>query len=201
MGTEQRSNAEMVVVREIFAQHIALAQDSVTELAGEIVRAGQMVTEAYRNQGKVLLFGNGGSFSDALHIEGELTNRLRRDRPGLPAVCLGAGQATLTATANDYSYTELFARLIQALGNPGDVAIGLTTSGQSQNVVLALAAARERGLQTIAMTGKGGGLATAHSDVLIAVPSTITARVQEMHIVVGHIICQQVEDSLFPEPG
>ncbi|MFH0946672.1 MAG: SIS domain-containing protein [Planctomycetota bacterium] len=200
MDTKQQSNAEMAAVRQIFAQHVSLAEASAAVLAGAIVRAAGMVTEAYRNEGKVLLFGNGGSFSDALHIEGELTNRFRRDRAGLPAICLGAGQATLTATANDYSYTELFARLVQALGRRGDVAIGLTTSGQSQNVILALAAARERGLRTIAMTGKGGGLAAAHADVLIAVPSVDTARVQEIHILAGHIICQQVEDSLFPEP-
>jgi len=200
MAQWQAGNDEIQAVRRIFEEHLALFQEAARDLPSAIAGAGQAIVESYRGSGKVLIFGNGGSFSDALHIEGELTNRFRRDRAGLPAICLGAGQASLSATANDYSYADLFARLLQALGKPGDVALGLSTSGESENVVRALARARELGLTTIAFTGEGGGRAGELADVLVAAPSRETARVQELHILAAHAICQQVEDALFPPP-
>jgi D-sedoheptulose 7-phosphate isomerase len=196
---EQPSDADATrQVARMFADHAAVLQEASRVLPDAIARAAQAAIGAYRRGGKVLVFGNGGSFSDALHIEGELTNRFKRDHEGLPAVCLGAGGATLTATANDYSYQDLFARLVRAYGAKGDVAIGLTTSGNSENVVRGLARARELGLVTVAMTGRTGGKAKAHADVLIAVPSDETPRIQEIHIIAAHAICARIEDALFP---
>jgi len=186
-------------VSRIFADHAAVVEEARKTLTDAITRAGSAVVDAYRQGGKVLVFGNGGSFSDALHIEGELTNRFRKDHEGLPAVCLGAGGATLTATANDYSFEDLFARLVKAYGVAGDVAIGLTTSGNSENVVRALARARELKLVTVALTGRTGGRAREHADILINVPCDETSRIQEVHIIAAHSICEMVEDALFPD--
>jgi D-sedoheptulose 7-phosphate isomerase len=196
---KERSDADATrQIASMFADHSAVLQEASRALPDPIARAARAAIDAYRAGGKVLVFGNGGSFSDALHIEGELTNRFKRDHEGLPAVCLGAGGATLTATANDYSYQDLFARLVRAYGKKGDVAIGLTTSGNSENVVRGLARARELGIVTVAMTGRTGGKAKAHADVLINVPSDETPRIQEIHIIAAHAICALIEDALFP---
>jgi len=186
-------------IHAMFDEHAATLSATREQLVDRIGEAAQAVIDAYGDGRQVLLFGNGGSFSDALHIEGELTNRFHRDHEGLPAIALGAGQASLTATANDYSYADLFRRLVKAYGKPGDIAIGLTTSGNSANVVRGLARARELGLITIAMTGRTGGEAAAHADVLLNVPSDQTPRIQEMHILAAHAICELVEDAMFPE--
>ncbi len=185
-------------VAQAFAAHAAVLEEARQTLPPLVARAAAAVIAALRAGGRVLVFGNGGSFSDALHLEGELVNRFRRDRAGLPALCLGAGQAGLTATANDYSYADLFARLLRAQARPGDVAIGLTTSGESENVVRALAAARELNVTTIAFTGRGGGRAAAHADILVNAPSDETARIQEMHGLAAHALCALIEDALFP---
>ncbi len=185
-------------IHSMFDDHADTLRASRDLLPTTIARAADAVIRCYRAGGKVLVFGNGGSFSDALHIEGELTNRFHRDHHGLPAVCLGAGQASLTATANDYSYQDVFARLVEALGKKGDVALGLTTSGNSENVVRGLATARRLGLTTVGFTGRTGGKAKEHADLLIAVPSDKTPRVQEVHILAAHAICELVEDALFP---
>lgn len=196
--TETANDPETAKVLRMFDDHATVLTATRAALAAPIAAAAAAVVRAYRAGGKVLLFGNGGSFSDALHIEGELTNRFCRDHEGLPAICLGAGQASLTATANDYSYQDLFARLVKAYGKPGDVAIGLTTSGNSENVVRAFARARELGLVTIALTGRTGGKAKAHADILLNVPCDETPRIQEMHILAAHAICALTEDALFP---
>lgn len=185
-------------IGRILAEHDALSQALRIEFPRIVARAADVVLRCYQAGGKVLLFGNGGSFSDALHMEGEFTNRFHRDHEGLPAICLGAGQATLTSTANDYSYQDLFARLVKAYGKPGDVAIGFTTSGNSENVVRGFVRARELGLATIAMTGRTGGKCRDLADVLVNVPSDHTPRIQEFHIVAAHSICELVEDALFP---
>lgn len=198
-GEAARRNAGEV--RRILEDHARVLDECREAFPAAVARAAETVIDAYRRAGKVLVFGNGGSFSDALHIEGELTNRFHRDHEGLPAICLGAGQASLTATANDYSYADLFARLVRAQGRAGDVAIGLTTSGNSENVVRGLAAARSHGLTTIALTGRSGGRAREHADVLIAVPADATPRIQEMHIVAAHAICELIEDAFFPAAG
>lgn len=192
------SSSDIAAIEKLFDDHAQVLAAAKIALPSAIASAAHKVIAAYRAGRQVLLFGNGGSFSDALHIEGELTNRFCRDHEGLPAICLGAGQASLTATANDYSYQDLFARLVRAYGKQGDVAIGLTTSGNSENVLRGLEAARKLGITAIAMTGRSGGKAKAHADILINVPSDATPRIQEMHILAAHAICGMVEDALFP---
>lgn len=194
------SSPDIAAIEKLFDDHAQVLAAARIALPDAIARTAHKVIDAYRAGRQVLLFGNGGSFSDALHIEGELTNRFCRDHEGLPAICLGAGQASLTATANDYSYQDLFARLVRAYGKPGDVAIGLTTSGNSENVLRGLEAARKLGITAVAMTGRTGGKAKAHADILINVPSDATPRIQEMHILAAHAICGMVEDALFPPP-
>ena len=144
----------------------------------------------------VLVCGNGGSAADAQHIAGELVGRYERERVALPVIALAGDAATLTALGNDYGYDRVFSRQVEAHGQPGGVLIGLTTSGRSPNVLRAFEAARTLGVTTIAMTGEGGGQISALSDILLAVPSKITARVQEMHICIYHYICGQVEAAI-----
>jgi D-sedoheptulose 7-phosphate isomerase len=178
-------------------EHLTLLSWVKKESKPTLIEAAERVVQSYRGGGKVLLFGNGGSASDALHIEGELVNRFYKDRQGLPAITLGASLASLTAIANDYSYQDLFARLIQAQGRPGDVAIGLSTSGNSENVVRGLKSAHELGLVTVAFTGEGGGRCRDHADLLFALPSRCTPRIQEAHITLGHLLCELVESAIF----
>lgn len=178
--------------------HLQLLQWIRSECQGALLEAAERIVASYRGGGKLLLFGNGGSASDALHIEGELVNRFHRDRRGLPALALGASLASLTAIANDYSYQDLFARLVEAHGRPGDVALGLSTSGNSENVVRGLKTARSLGVVTIAFTGDGGGRCREHADLLFALPSRSTPRIQEGHITMGHILCELIEEALFP---
>lgn len=162
-----------------------------------IVRGAEVVCDSLRAGGKLLVFGNGGSAADAEHIAGELVGRYLVDRDPLPALALGTQVAGVTAIANDYSYEAVFSRQITGFGKAGDVALALSTSGESANVVAGAAAAREAGLGTVALTGASGG-ALAHTvDVCIRVPSTSTPRIQEGHAVVGHILCEIVERELF----
>ena len=158
------------------------------------------IVKAYQSpHGKVLFCGNGGSAADAQHLAAELSGRFYYDRPPLHADALHTDTSYLTAVANDYSYYEVYARLIRAKGREGDVLIGLSTSGNSANVINALKTAKERGLFTVAMTGQTGGEMKNHCDVLINIPSKDTPRIQECHALVGHIICQLVESALFPK--
>lgn len=198
MNMETPAGMSVEDVKQMFEAHRAVFDESANVLPDPTFKAALAIISSYREGGKVLVFGNGGSFSDALHIEGELTNRFHRDHEGLPAICLGAGQASLTATANDYSYDDVFARLVRANGKKGDIALGLSTSGNSKNVVRGLDAARVAGLTTIAMTGQSGGDCAQHADILVNVPSSETPRIQEMHILCAHAICAMIEDALFP---
>lgn len=167
-------------------------------IAQTVAVASRMV-EALRAGGKVLFFGNGGSAMDAGHLAAELAGRFYRDRPGLAGVSLADGTASLTAIANDYAYGDVFARQVRALGRPGDVAVGLTTSGNSENVVNALIAAREMGLLAVALTGASGGKAAGFADICVRVPTDDTPRVQEACLHLGHTICEIVEREMFPE--
>jgi D-sedoheptulose 7-phosphate isomerase len=162
-----------------------------------VERAADLLITSFSAGNKLLVFGNGGSAADALHICGELVGRFARERRGLPAIALSANQAVLTAWGNDYSFDTIFARQVEALGVRGDVAWGISTSGNSRNVVNALKAGRAAGLRTIALTGQAGGEAGGVCDVLLAVPLTSTPRVQEVHTITYHIICAAVEESLF----
>jgi len=166
--------------------------------AEAIARAAALVAEAFRAGGRALLFGNGGSAADALHIAAEWCGRLGRERPGLPALALGANPSELTAIANDYGFERVFARLVEAHGRPGDVAIALSTSGDSANVLAAVDEARVRGLATLALVGKGGGKLAGRVELAVVVPSDDTQRIQEAHIAIGHALAELVEDALFP---
>ena len=166
----------------------------------EVIRAcavlASAMARAFQNGNKVLLFGNGGSAADAQHIAAELVGRFSRERNALPALALNENTSTITAIANDYSFDAVYARQIEALGRPGDIAIGISTSGQSINVIEGLRVARSRGLLTAAFAGKTGGAVIEHSDCCLRVPSESTPRIQECHILLGHALCEAVEYAL-----
>jgi phosphoheptose isomerase len=161
-----------------------------------IARAAELLRDAVLAGGKLLLCGNGGSAADAQHIAAELVGRFVRDRRPLAAIALTTDTSTLTSIANDYGYEHVFARQIHALGAPGDVLVAITTSGTSRNVVAAVAAARARGMKVIGLTGGTGAAFAAACDVGIAVPSTVTARIQECHITIGHVLCEVIDEAI-----
>ena len=161
-----------------------------------IEQAVDLIHDAFASGHKLLVFGNGGSSADAQHLTAEFVGRFVAERRPLPAIALTTNQAILTAWSNDYSFDDVFARQVEALGVAGDVAFGISTSGRSPNVVNALRRARERGLRTIGLTGSGGGQMAELCDALLAVPVTSTARVQEVHLVTYHAICGAVEARL-----
>ncbi|MFM1745758.1 MAG: hypothetical protein RLZZ630_1695 [Bacteroidota bacterium] len=169
------------------------------EILNGISLASDKITEAFRNGKKVLFCGNGGSAADAQHIAAELSGRFYTDRPPLFAEALHVNTSYLTAVANDYSFDVVYQRLIQAFGQEGDILVGITTSGNSTNVVLAMEEARSRGMITIGMTGEKGGKLNACSDIILRVPSQDTPRIQECHILIGHILCQMIEEEIFPK--
>jgi D-sedoheptulose 7-phosphate isomerase len=183
-------------IRRLAADSAALLQRFCDENARGLLAVGHRVAQCLREGGKVLAFGNGGSAADAQHLAAELVGRFRRERAAWPALALSTDTSVLTAVGNDLGYENVFRRQVDAHGRPGDVAIGITTSGRSPNVLAALRLARDRGLVTIGLTGNGGGEATALVDHLIDVPHRETARIQEVHAVVVHVLCQVVEDEL-----
>jgi len=164
----------------------------------QVAEAAAVITRSLSADGKVLFFGNGGSSMDAGHLAAELLGRFRKERPSLAAVSLSDSTAAMTAIGNDYAYDEVFARQLSGLGRRGDVAVGLTTSGNSANVVRALEQAAALGLVTIALTGAGGGKVAAVADLCIRVPTEDTADIQEACMHLGHSICELVEAALFP---
>lgn len=166
------------------------------ELAVEV---GQLLIRTFREGRKVLLFGNGGSATDASHIAAEFVGRYKRDRDPLPALALATDMAALTCIANDYDYTDIFSRQILAHGRKGDVAVAISTSGNSLNVIRGVEAARERGLSTVGWTGETGGKLGEMVEYCFRVPSGVTARIQECHITLGHVLCEFVEERLFCE--
>ncbi len=180
---------------EVAASHDLFRRGGLTT---RIAEAASIIVDAYRSGGKVVAFGNGGSAADAEHLAGELVGRFNRDRPPLGAVALTDNTAALTAIANDYSYGDVFARQVHALGAGGDVAVAFSTSGNSENVVGGVRAAREIGMKTIGLTGADGGLLATEVDVALGYPADATPRIQEGHTFIGHVICEIVEDELFP---
>ncbi len=159
-----------------------------------IEKAASAIGDCLKRGNKVLFFGNGGSASDSQHLAAEFVGRYEKERRGLPAIALTTDTSILTAVGNDYSFDRIFDRQIEALGNKGDVAFGISTSGNSKNVLLAMKKAKEKGLFTIGLSGKDGGQLHAAADLSIVVPSTKTARIQESHIMIGHIICERVDE-------
>jgi D-sedoheptulose 7-phosphate isomerase len=168
-----------------------------SDYPASVTRAIDLLHDALARGGKLLAFGNGGSSADAQHLCAELVGRFRLERQALPAIALTTNQALLTAWSNDHQFDDVFARQVEALGRPGDVAMGISTTGNSPNVVNALRVARSRGLGTLGLTGAGGGRMAEFCDVLMAVPLNETPRIQEVHLVTYHSMCAAIEDRLF----
>jgi|MDSY01.2.fsa_nt_gb D-sedoheptulose 7-phosphate isomerase len=187
------------VFNQSFQDSIDLKQTVLDDekLKATILEASQAFIDAYKSGNKTRFCGNGGSAGDAQHIAAELSGRFYFDRPPLDSEALHVNASYVTAVANDYSYDVIYERMVQAQGKAGDILVGISTSGNSKNVLLAMKKAKELGLKTVAFTGEGGGAMAEYADFLIAIPSNDTPRIQEVHILVGHIICQIVEEELF----
>ncbi|MCA2320366.1 SIS domain-containing protein [Mycobacterium intracellulare] len=189
------------LVQQRLAETIAVKQQMQQgDVAAQTVEVARAIIDSLRAGGKAIFFGNGGSAQDAGHLAAELMGRFAFDRPGLAAISLPDATAAITAISNDYSYDEVFARQVLATGRPGDVVIGLTTSGNSTNVVRALEVAGQAGMTTVTLTGALGGKVADVAKICIRVPSDDTARVQEACLHLGHSICEMVEAALFPGP-
>ncbi len=186
-------------INDIIAASIAVKQQILadTDMQQKIAEAVEVITAAFKNGNKVLFCGNGGSAADAQHLAAEFSGRFYIDRKALPSEALHCNSSYLTAVANDYSYDVIYSRIIEGTGVKGDVLVGLSTSGNSRNVLKAFETCREKGITTIGLTGATGGQMKAYSDFLFNVPSTDTPRIQESHILIGHIICELVEANLF----
>ena len=183
-------------VLKAFSDSATVKQQFARDHADRIAQVAALMVTAFREGRKVLLFGNGGSATDAAHIAAEFVGRYKRERKPLPAIALATDIAAITCIANDYGFDELFARQVLAHGQKGDIAIAISTSGNSPNVLKGVAAARECGMITIAWTGGTGGKLAGVVDHPFVVPSTVTARIQESHITLGHVLCELVEETL-----
>lgn len=189
-------------LRALFEADVAASIAAKQALLGDLgacVAVAERLIDAYAARHSLLVFGNGGSAADAQHIAAEFVGRFYRSRPSLRAQALTVNTSALTAIANDFGYDEVFARQLEALGEPGDVAIGISTSGNAESVVRALRTARERGMTTVAMTGRDGGRVRGEVDFWVGVPATDVARIQESHIMIGHIWSELVERALYPD--
>lgn len=190
----QMDKIKDIIQSSIETKEKLLNDEAFLERIGEVV---SLITRAFQNGNRVYFCGNGGSAADAQHLAAEFSGRFYTDRKALPAEALHCNTSYLTAVANDYSYDVIYSRIIEGIGNPGDILIGLSTSGNSRNIINAFEAAKTNRMITIAFTGLTGGQMKASSDYLLNVPSTDTPRIQESHIMIGHIICQLVEEKFF----
>lgn len=183
-----------------FAESIEVKNAAMAVLPERIAAAGLLMGQALQNESKILSCGNGGSAGDAQHFSSELLNRFERERPGLPGIALTTDTSTLTSIANDYAYEDIFSKQVRALGKPGDVLLAISTSGNSENVNRAITAAHERQMQVVALSGKDGGQMAgllSAGDVEIRVPAERTARIQEVHLVAIHCLCDLIDEFLF----
>jgi D-sedoheptulose 7-phosphate isomerase len=185
--------------REAFTESMELKARVLKTQGPQVAAVAQMLARVFKVGGRVLIFGNGGSAADAQHLAAEFVNRFQVERPPLAALALTTDASILTAVANDYDFREVFAKQVRALGRPGDLAWGISTSGSSANVVAGLDAARGLGIRTLALSGGDGGPVAAAADLALIVPSSNTPRVQEVHITLGHVLCDLVDFLLFPE--
>lgn len=186
-------------IKQNFHHSIETKQQSLEVLAAPVARAAEMLTRCLLEEHKVLSCGNGGSAGDAQHFSSEMLNRFEQERPGLPAIALTTDSSTLTSIANDYQFADIFARQVRALGQPGDILLAITTSGNSANVVSAVVAAHERGMPVVALTGRDGGEIAAllgSNDVELRVPAQSTARIQEVHLLIIHCLCDLIDCQL-----
>ena len=195
MNTQER-------IRDHFSQSIQTKQEAMVTLIDDIEQVGGALVNCLLNDGKILTCGNGGSAGDAQHFSSEMLNRFERDRPGLPALALTTDTSTITSIANDYDFDDVFSKQVRALGQSGDILLAYTTSGNSGNILKAATAAHDRSMSIVALTGKdGGALATLlnSGDNEIRVPSDSTARIQEVHLLITHCLCDLIDRQLFGE--
>ena len=204
MTTKTHENTKLLndlvldrIQRSIEVKQALLLDATFREL---VAQAAMQIVKSLRAGGKVLFFGNGGSAADAQHLAAEFTGRYLKERRALPALALHGNSSAVTAIGNDYGFDLVFARQMEALGKEGDVAVGISTSGNSRNVLRALEVAKARGIYTVALTGASGGLMKKLADCTLCIPSQETPRIQECHILTGHIICEIAEEMLFEEP-
>lgn len=183
------------IIKNEFESHLQTIQKTIEILPNDVQRAAQICVEALNNGKKIMLFGNGGSAGDAQHIAAELTGRYKCERRGLPAIALTTDTSALTAIGNDYGYDRVFDRQVESLANEGDVLFGISTSGNSQNVINAFNLGKKIGCICIGLTGRDGGAMNEVCELNIIVPSDNTPRIQEMHIFIGHTICQIIDDN------
>jgi D-sedoheptulose 7-phosphate isomerase len=197
----QPANAETLRVKTIAIMQESLEshQRMLESSPPVLVQVAQAFIQSLRSGGVILLFGNGGSAADAQHVAAELVGRFQRERSPLPAIALNTNVSSLTAIGNDWEFSEIFARQVDALARPGDVVVGISTSGRSLNVVRGLQAGRRVGASTVAFSGALGRQVAAEADICFQAPHNQTARIQELHLLAWHIVCQLVEDELFPE--
>jgi D-sedoheptulose 7-phosphate isomerase len=186
----------MNMIQRELEDHKKTIQQSIDELQNYIYTACLIVSESITSGNKLLICGNGGSAADAQHIAAELTGRYKSERRGLPGIALTTDTSALSAIANDFGYDEVFRRQVEALATKGDVLLGISTSGNSQNVIKALKEARAIGCKTVGLSGRDGGEMNDLCDINIVVPSNNTPRIQEIHILIGHIICQSVDNEV-----
>ena len=183
-------------IKDIFLESIQIKEELMRTSIVQIIEIADLIIDCLKKNGKVILFGNGGSASDCQHIAAELIGRFKKDRTALAAIALSTYTSVLTSLANDYGYEIVFAKQIEALGQKNDIIIGISTSGKAKNVACGIKQAKKMGLKTVALTGGDGGELAKLADVSLLVPSAVTARIQEAHITIGHIICELVEESL-----
>jgi len=184
------------IVKDRLLENIQVKEDLIQTKTTQIMEIAELMIQSLRKNGKVLVFGNGGSAADSQHIAAELVGRFKKDRKAMAAIALTTNTSVLTSLANDYGYEVVFAKQIEALGQKNDVAIGISTSGKAKNVAAAIKQAKKMGIKTIALTGGDGGDLAKLADVSLVVNSPVTARIQEAHIAIGHIICELVEEEL-----
>lgn len=183
-------------IKEILLESIQVKEELLRSSIVQILDIAELAIESLKKNGKVILFGNGGSAADSQHIAAELVGRFKKDRGAIAAISLTTNTSILTSLANDYGYEIVFAKQIEALGQKNDIAIGISTSGKAKNVAAGIKQAKKMGIKTVALTGGDGGDLAKLADVSLLVPSAITARIQEAHITIGHIICELIEQAL-----
>jgi D-sedoheptulose 7-phosphate isomerase len=188
------------LIRAQIQSSIKTKQKVAESLVPQIEKAAHLMILALKKNQKILFFGNGGSASDAQHMAAEFVGRFLRERRALPSIALTTDTSILTAVSNDYGFNQVFSRQIEALGQKGDVAVGISTSGDSENVLRAIKTAKEKGLGTIGLSGQTGGKMKDQTDIFLAIPSTETSRIQEAHILIGHILCDLVDRSFSGKP-
>jgi D-sedoheptulose 7-phosphate isomerase len=183
-------------VKDILLENIRIKEDIAHEALDRIVQIAELIIQSLKKGGKILIFGNGGSAADSQHIAAEFVGRFKKDRRALKAIALTTDTSVITSLSNDYGYEMVFLKQIEALAEKNDVVIGISTSGRTKNIIAAIKQAKKMGIRTVVFTGAGGGELAKSADLSFVVPSLVTARIQEAHITVGHIICELAEEAL-----